>query len=155
MNRLKKLNKFYKISSCKNLGNIIDTNSAINLIQDTYGSKFMGSNQVYSFSGNLEAVYGYIADDGFIASELYCFKQDDNKFIGVIVAQKFYIDNSNNVTPTESLSCQAINDSDNTMTIYQLLDLFTNGSYNLCGINCTFSKKIDNFDTLHQELKVM
>ena len=152
LTRLKKLADLYKLFSCKNLGTIIDSNTAINLIQDTYGSENLGSNQIYTFNGNLEAVYGYISDDGFVAAELYCFKQKNNKFIGVIVGQKFYID-KNNITITEQPTCEMLNDINSTTTISDLDQMFTSNSFNLCGVNCTFNNKINSVDKLKQQLK--
>jgi hypothetical protein len=138
-----------KIARSVNLGDLIDTNKAYELIKEKLGTTGLDVNNIKNdiANGGAEAILGLISDNGLVAAELYCFKQSDGLYKGVVVGAKLNVDENNN-TNIEDYDCILLNSTEN-QTISQLSNTMIAG-INICGMQCTFKNKIKNLEQLYE-----
>lgn len=148
MTRLKKL------SESVNLGNIIDSNRAIELIRQNYPSEFTTDNVLKDVgANNPSSIIGLISDSGLVAAELFAFQQPGGGYVGAVVGIQINVEDIINkkYTVGTDYQCVLLNDKDNLKGITDLKNTMVAGT-NLFGLNCTFNNSIKNIDQLLQLL---
>lgn len=148
------MNRLRKIAESVNLGNIIDSNKAIQLIQQTYSNKFV-MNSLKSDIGvnNPQAILGLISDNGIVIAEMYCFEQPGGGYIGITVGVQIDVSDVSTMQYIieDNYQCILLNDINNPLGLTELKDIMING-IDLFGMNCTFKNNIKNIDQLFQLL---
>lgn len=153
VSRLRKLNEkrlLRRTSRSVNLGDLIDSNTALQIIQQNGNGFNMEYLKGDLSMGGEESILGLISDDKDVAAELYCFRRHDGQFKGFVVAAPLIVDYENETYQLGSFDCICLNpELDDNRTLSQLTSVFKSG-IDICGKHCEFQQNITDINSIFE-----
>lgn len=151
---MQKFRRLRKLNQSVNLGGLIDSNIALQLIHQKFGDGYSRETLINDVTVSAdESILGLISDNGLVATELYCFKQSDGMYKGIIIGATLNItDPVNEIYELQNYDCICLNpQEEDNKTISELKNQFKLG-IDICNMYCTFQNNITSLDELFEQL---